>query len=1097
MLKRTLLVLGFAVLPLVAFAQQGAVISGTVTDAATGDVLRGANVNISSLGIGDATGVDGVYRITATAAAAQGQDAEITVNFIGYAPATATISLTAGDHSQDFALARDVLGLSEVIVTGVVGATPLTKVPFAVGRLSAADLQVPAISAESAIRGKIAGVKVIRGSGRPGSSASVQLRGSTSINASGRSQEPLYIVDGVILSAGASMADIDARDIETIEVVKGAAGASLYGSRAAQGVIQINTSRGKNLALGQTRITFRSETGTNDLPNRIDLVQYHTWKLNAAGEFVDKDGNVVDPRDAAGGKVDDWFVDAAGDEVIGIAFQDNPYKFIATGVPEAKGGGPPQLIPGGGFDNVDLFFNPGQYQTSTISIGRNSATTNFFASFVNSQNPGVLYQLDGSTRNSIRVNLDHSLRETLRLSVSTYYSQSTIDEVLDGTVGGAFFDLTFMTPDVDLLAVDETDYERGALPGNWDPKLGDDAEIFVNPDPTSIESNPLYELTYLDRERTRNRFLVNANLNYRPFDWISLESNVSLDRTESLNQIYYPKGYKSVSPSSVNEGWFFRGHDSNEAINADLTASFFQTIGALNLRVKLRYLYEQDAATGTGVRGSNFAVGDVRTLNAAADKAIESDQAKILAEGFFFIGGIDFDDKYILDVMTRRDRSSLFGEEEREHDYYRFSGAYRISEEPFWVIKDLFNEFKIRFSQGTAGSRPAFAAQYETYPLSGGFIGGQETLGNKELRPEFATETEFGIDFAVMNRFYIQLTSATSIIEDQILLVPLSGTFGVPAQWQNAGTLKNEIFEASVQASVFSSSALSWDIGFVYDAMTQEMTKLDVPKYTWAPPNSQDMTIFFNRQGERFGTMYGDRWITKTGQLPDEATASEFDVNDDGYVVWVGAGNTYTDGISKYLWGTTSDDGYDWGIPIAEIQPDEDTGGTTTFLKIGNSIPDFNFGLTSNLRFGNLSLYVLFEGQSGGNIYSMTSQWGMRDNKVAQVDQFGKDDGKKKPTTYYQALYNVRKPNSHFVEDGTYMKLQELSLRYSLSLPQFTNQITLGIIGRNLMTWTDYSGYDPEVGTGGGQGGSAVLTRFDGYQYPNFRTIAFVVEVAL
>ena len=118
----------------------------------------------------------------------------------------------------------------------------------------------------------------------------------------------------------------------------------------------------------------------------------------------------------------------------------------------------------------------------------------------------------------------------------------------------------------------------------------------------------------------------------------------------------------------------------------------------------------------------------------------------------------------------------------------------------------------------------------------------------------------------------------------------------------------------------------------------------------------------------------------------------------------------------------------------------------------------------------------------------------MRDNKVAEVDQSGKKEGKKKPTAYYPVLYNVRSPNSHFVEDGTYMKLQELSLRYNFSLKGL-NRITVGVIGRNLLTWTDYSGYDPEVGTGGGQGGSAVLTRVDGYQYPNFRSVSFIFEV--
>ena len=1091
MLKKLVAAFGMLLIPIFAVAQTGqdAVITGTVTDASTGDPLLGANVYIGVLGVGDATGEDGTYSILVSGSMVNGQDVVVTADFIGYASVTTTLTLTSGDHSVDIAMGRDVLGLQAIVVTGVVGATPMTKMPFAVGRLTAADLIVPASSAEAAIRGKIAGVKVIKGSGRPGTAASVQLRGATSINASGRTQSPLYIVDGVILSAGATMADIDARDIETIEVIKGAAGASLYCSRAAAGVINIRTARGKNLAIGQTRITFRTETGTNELPNRIKLVQNHFYKVNAAGDFIDADNAVVDPRDAGGGRVIDAF---APDSVSGIWFQDKAYKWVTTGVPEDEGGGAPTLLPSGGFDHLDRFFIPGEFVTSTISIARNSASTNFFASFVNNQEPGILFNLNGNVRNSLRVNLDHRIRESLRLSVSTYYSQSKIDDA-DDLLGSAFFALTFMPPDVDLLLKDENDYERTSLNGAWDPKLGDDAQIFIVPDPfNALEPNPLYELLYEIRDTRRNRFLSNMSLNYQPLSWLSLEANLSLDRTERSSEFYRAKGYKTETPGLVQKGTLNRENRSNEAINADFTASFHQSIGVANLRAKLRYTFEQDVFERTNANGSDLTVGGVRSLEAAAIPSIGSGATKILAEGFFLIGGLDIADRYIIDVLTRQDRSSLFGPDERDQTYYRVSAAYRISEEPFWVLKGLINEFKIRYSQGTAGNRPSFSAQYETYGLSNGVLGAATTLGNASLKPEFATETEIGLDFAIMNRIYIQLTQATSIVEDQILLVPLSGTYGVESQWKNAGTLETSTLEASLQANILRVGSLSWDVGFVFDKTTQEITEFTVPAYTWAPPGSQGMTIFFNREGETLGTMYGIRWMTSTADLPTGATASEFAVNDDGYLVWVGAGNSYTDGISNILWGTSSSDGYDWGMPIAELDADG-----KEFLEIGVSVPDFSYGFTTTLRLGGLSLYALFEGQEGGNIYNMTGQWGMRDNKVAAVDQLGKAEGDKKPTAYYQVLYAVRKPNSNFVEDGSYLKLQELSLRYNLSIPGLVNRITVGAVGRNLFTWTNYSGYDPEVGTSGGQGGSAVLARFDGYQYPNFRSISIIVEVAL
>ncbi|MFB0516639.1 MAG: SusC/RagA family TonB-linked outer membrane protein [Candidatus Neomarinimicrobiota bacterium] len=1109
MRRKLLSALVIVFVPLFIFGQlprEGAVIRGTVTDAETGEPLVGTNVLIGALNIGDASGNDGTYRITIPANLVRGQEAVLTAQFIGYHTSVATVILTPGTITQDFSLASDVLGLEEIVVTGVVGEMEAARVPFAVGRLSAEDLEVPAVSAEGALRGKIAGVRVVKASGQPGSSASVQLRGATSINATDRSQEPLYIVDGVILSEGGSMADIDAQDIEKIEVVKGAAGASLYGSRAAHGVVQITTKRGKTVPVNQTRITVRSETGYNELAKKIDLVSYHAYKIAETsytdangravtpGDFIDKDGNWLDPRSSD--REIEWFDDAET-----IRFQDKPYKYVCTGVPDTLIGGvwhtsvegPPTLLPEGGFDHIDRFFDPGQYQTSSISVAQNTPSTNFFASFTNTQEPGVLYNMEGNNRNSLRVNLDHNIRRELELSVSTYYSQSTMDEVAErmGTAS-PLFDLTFMPVDVDLLKVDEWDYEREALGGLWLPT---EDQIFIKADPTNTEEeNPIYQLLYRDRSRTRNRFLTNARLSYRPLIWFGLEANLSLDRTEHDREYYYPKGYKSQSGGG-SLGSLDKYHSFNEAINADVTASFNQTIGALNLRSKLRYLYEEDKFASTTAYGRDFGVGDVPSLDAAIYSSVESEQTKVIAEGYYFIGGADYAGKYIVDLMYRKDGSSLFGAKERWHNYYRYSGAYRISEEPFWLLKPLINELKLRFSLGTAGSRPAFEAQYETYPISGGLIDlGDRTLGNKTLKPEFATETEMGLDFALLDRIRVELTSAKSVIEDQILLVPLKCFFGYKTQWQNAGELTAKTLEARLQAVLMESRDLSWSANLFYDRTTQVITDFKLPSYTWAPPNTQDMTTFYNREGETLGDMYGTQFVTSKKDLPEDAEPSEFQVNDDGYVVWVGAGNSYTQGLSDSLWGTSSADGaYSWGIPIEYY--DEEEG--TDFVKIGSAVPDFHYGFSTNLRLGPLTFYALFEGQAGGHIYNMTSQWGMRDDKVAEVDQYGKAEGDKKPTVYYQKLYNVREPSGHFVEDGSYLKLQELSIRYGFSLPGLANRIVLGVVGRNLITWTDYSGYDPEVGIGGGQGGSAVLTRFDGFGYPNFRSYSFIFEVEL
>jgi len=286
---------------------QDVVITGSITDATSGDPLPGANVVVENTNYGGATDIDGNYSFSVPAT---GQEAEVTARFIGYFSSSANVTLSAGTVTQDFSLAEDVLEMEAVIVTGLVDATPKVKSPLSTGQITGETLErVPGASPASALYGKVAGVKVVQGGGQPGDSPSVLLRGPTSINASGRSQDPLYIVDGVVVDpsvSGSPLADIPGDEIASIEVVKGAAGASMYGARAANGVIQIVTKRGDGLAQNQTKVRFRSEYGTNDLPKTLEPNMSHAYLQNSSGDFIDGNGDVVDPRAVTGRQSDVW-----------------------------------------------------------------------------------------------------------------------------------------------------------------------------------------------------------------------------------------------------------------------------------------------------------------------------------------------------------------------------------------------------------------------------------------------------------------------------------------------------------------------------------------------------------------------------------------------------------------------------------------------------------------------------------------------------------------------------------------------------------------------------------------------------------------------
>src|SRR5262245_29662471 len=255
---------------------QTTIITGTVKSE-QGRPLEGANVLIAEMNISVGANKEGVYRIVVPQERVRGQNAMVRVRAIGFQPLARQVTLTAGTITENFELTVDVNRLSEVVITGVTGATETKKLAFTVAKVDAADLPVPSTNAIASLQGKITGAQIVMPSGQPGTSPAILLRGPKSINATGRDQGPLIIVDGVILQGG--LQDLNPQDIESVEVVKGAAASSTYGSRAGGGVIQITTKSGKNASQG-VRFNVRSEYGVNDIADEYPFAQYHMMQMS-------------------------------------------------------------------------------------------------------------------------------------------------------------------------------------------------------------------------------------------------------------------------------------------------------------------------------------------------------------------------------------------------------------------------------------------------------------------------------------------------------------------------------------------------------------------------------------------------------------------------------------------------------------------------------------------------------------------------------------------------------------------------------------------------------------------------------------------------
>ena len=1082
-----------------ASAQTG-IVTGTVVDATSGRSLESAQVFLPDLNMGGIANNQGRFLLLNIPAGTH----ELRVELIGYAEATQQVTVVTGETATvEFQLNATALRLQELVVTGVAGATPRIKLPFTVEKLDFEDMPVPASNVSGLIVGKVPGVEVMQGSGQPGSDSDFLLRGPTTITGS---QDPLVIIDGVITDN--TLADIASLDVESIEIVKGAAGASLYGSRAQNGVIQIRTRRGSGLRVDQSRISVRSEIGRNQIEGTGSLSQNHPWLTNAEGKLLADDGSIIDL--SSGDKTPALncpyanLSDCRGSQT---AFQDEVWPSDLTI-----------------YDQVDRFFDPGLYLQQYAAVEGRTGQTNYRASFTYQDETGIIPDYNtGFQLKSFRLNLDHEVRDNLNVSLSTYWAQTDQEDL--GAGSNPFYQLTFMGPHVDLLKRDPNTIKADAV-GNiigassWCPV--DESDIgtslarylernsdntntgclIQDPDPLSNQENPLYDMELTENQDDRNRFLGSASAVFSPTTWFELEGNFSLDRSDQFGFNIDPPG-RDIGGGTPGLGDIFKSVSSGNDINSSLTASFNQSFGDLTTRTRIRYLYEDQHSEAFDAFGEEYAaIGVPDFSNIQGVISARSSLFDVISEGFFFISALDYQGKYIGDFLVRRDGSSLFGEDERWQTYFRAAGAWRLAQESWWPFDDI-NEFKLRYSIGTAGGRPNFSAQYETYNVSSGVIT-PTSLGNKLLKPELSTEQEMGLEMVLWNKISTGVTYAKNETEDQLLQIPLPGYAGFSSQWQNAGTIESNTIEAFAEMVLIERPDLGWSARVNFDRTRQEITDLGRAPYRTG--------YFYIREGEKLGTFYGRQWATSCANLDNEGVdCSQFDVNDQGEFVWVGAGNSWMDGISKQLWGSSSDDlgdngtSYQWGIPI-EGRGIDDNENVTNFLRIGDTTPTFNLSWSNTLRYKGFNFYMLWDGDFGSDIYNNTRQWAHRENRSADQDQAGKVEGAKKSVDYTKQHYFTNIANSFFVEDGTYIKLRELSLRYALDQSTVDNlfgsmgvdQLSINLIGRNIWTITDYLGFDPEVaGFGGGQaaGGSEAIGRVDTFDYPNYRTFTASIEV--
>ena len=1118
-ISRTWSVAGLALLVGLASADvahaQAAIINGRVTSD-QGATLELANVYIQEMNISVVTDSAGRYNINIPAERVRGQAVTLRVRRIGFVVVNTAITITPGTQSRDFQLKMDINRLSDVVVTGVTVGTEQKKLPFTVTQLSTEDMPVASSNALTQLQGKITGAQVVMPSGRPGTAPSIVLRGPKSLNASGRTQGPLVIVDGVILDGGTQ--DLNPLDIETMEVVKGAAGSSIYGSRAGAGVIQITTKSGRNAPMG-IRFNARNEVGFSDIQGAYPFSTRHAMRMDETGRRV----CIVITGMPACTRTVDFEEEALRINEQGGEFALSPYTFErdygigkAPSQRELKGLFQVNRWPRA-YDPIEEAVTNDLYNQTNVDMTGRVGNTGFFASGSHQVDQGAIKFTNGDVRSSGRVNLNQQFGEAWSVAMQSTYTRRTTYP------NGEFFRLTRSPAGVDLMRRD---------------RFG---RLFVRSNPQNQgeqNANPLFDNSNGFGVTKSDRFLGSLSARFTPFAWLEFEGNGALDRSRSNGFSQNDRGTRSTGESRATAalGSISASSNSGLSYNLDFGSTLRRDITTdLRSSLRVRYTYEQQDSDGLDASGNTLAVPGLRDLdNVTASQSVGSSESSVRAMGVAGGLNLEYKERYIFDGAYRYDGSSLFGENNRWQDYGRLSGAWRISDEPFWPLVNSINDLKFRASVGTAGGRPSFAAQYETFSIGTGGLVTANSLGNRDLKPEVTTETEFGLDAELFSRYGINLTYARDITKDQIFQVPPSVASGFSNQWKNAGTLDSKTWELSLNLPIINSRDINWSSRVSWDRTRTYITELGVPEFNQSVSN---MTLKY-RVGERIGTIYGKFFVTSCSQLPGDfqsqcGPGQEWQQNDEGFVVWTGAGNTPGDGITKNLWqasrpGCMVNDlpstlqgevaclkaggevNSPWGLQTTHwgmLTVMRDSTGTPALQELGNTLPDYRITLSQNFQWKRIHMFALLDRSQGNKLMNQELHWSLGDFMVRDEDQEARSVQTAKPLGYYWrapapegsgvgGFYDVLGSNNFTVEDGSYTKLREVSLSYEIGrIPGIQlGDWSVTATGRNLYTWTGFKGWDPEVGDGGGNLGSSAITAVAAFQYPPRRTFSITLN---
>tara|TARA_B110000263_G_C15311470_1_gene513570 strand:- start:2094 stop:5357 length:3264 start_codon:yes stop_codon:yes gene_type:complete len=976
----------------------------------SGQPLPGASILEKGTVNGSQSDFNGDFTIDVT-----NQNAILVVSYLGFT----TQELTVGDKTNfTIILMEDTENLlDEIVVTGVAIGTSTKKLGFTVSKVSGASLEeVPAVNASNTLRGKVAGINIFQSQGD--GSASVSLRGAKSIFGN---TSPLILIDGIITNQG--LGTINTSDIKTIEIIKGAAASSLYGSRAAGGVIQIITKKGKRGAENMT-VSYRSEVGFNDLERKYPVAQKHNYLTNSDGSII------LNVSGQAQADPDGLF--------------DGDYNTL-------------------GFPTFDLFkrgLTNGTYKDNSVSVSGGGEKYNFYLAAQMQDKGGIVAVIDSDKSNTLRANFDLYPTEKLSIGVRTSYSHNDLNSISRSNRNSFWGSFLTFAPFIDVLEKDD----------DGDYKL-EPSGIFIQ----NIGSvNPYYGYKKIIRENKNDRYVGGLKLDYKISDKLIAKLAGSMDKYYSSNLTYHPVGFKTTAPDpNLNNGQIVVGDSRSTFSTASMLLNYNTEITEdLKANFTAKYLIEHQTNFSQSMAGSDLTTGGVYDISVSSEdrRRVSSYRSERNAQNVFVAADLDFKDKLIFSGLVRRDGSSMFGANERWQTYYRASLAYRLTQD---ITIDNIQELKFRASYGTAGRRPGFSYQYETANVgSGGSISFDQT-GNPNLKPSENKEFEVGFDVDFLDRFHLTSSYSNSVIKNDFINRNLpSSTSLFSRQWQNLGAVEAKTVELYLNGKVIENDKFSWNFGLAFDTSKSTITDLgDILPFTNG--------IYRIENQKEVGTMYGN-WAFKS------LSEIEFDANGEPTNIHtaIPAGTTKADLVVNNLGFVVVKSTV--GTADESVLMAKDDKGNLDIRKIGKTTPDFKLGLSNTIKFGNgIGLYILMDYKHGGDTYNYTTQdllFNDRSNLQVLASEAGHHSNYSGGSSTF---YNTHAYSNAFVENSTYLKLREMAISYSLdksALGKTFKDVKLALVGRNLLTFTNYTGWNPE-------------TFIEEYSFPLYRTFSLSLSL--